>query len=250
MNQPTILKGLYKSRNKGRKKLAVLIDPDKQGDAQNLNILVKKCGRLGVDLFFVGGSLITTSGQGKLIKKLKAVPDIPIVLFPGDYLHLDSGADGVLFLSLISGRNPDYLIGQHVLAAPFLKKSHLEILPTGYMLVGDDRTTTVAYISNSLPIPPGKIQIAVSTAMAGVMLGLRLIYMDAGSGAREPVSPEMIREVRKSVDVPVIVGGGLNTGEKINTALNAGADVIVLGNSLEKDHKLLEVAADLVKQYR
>jgi putative glycerol-1-phosphate prenyltransferase len=163
---------------------------------------------------------------------------------------LDRKADGVLFLSLISGRNPDYLIGQHVLAAPFLKKSQLEILPTGYMLVGDDRTTTVAYVSNSLPIPTGKIQIAVSTAMAGEMLGLRLIYMDAGSGAKEPVPPGMIREVRNAVDVPVIVGGGLNTGKKIDKALKAGADIIVLGNSLEKDQKLLEEASALVKRYR
>ncbi len=248
--QSTILKELYRSRNKGRKKLAVLIDPDKQGKIQNLNILAKKCGVLGVDLIFVGGSLITTSDQGKIIKKLKTITNIPVILFPGDYLHLDKGADGVLFLSLISGRNPDYLIGQHVLAAPFLKKSHLEILPTGYMLVGDDRTTTVAYISNSLPIPPRKIQIAVSTALAGVMLGLRLIYMDAGSGAREPVPPEMIREIRRSVDVPLIVGGGLNTGKKINKTLKAGADIIVLGNSLEKDHKFLEEASALIKKYR
>jgi len=229
--------------------LAVLIDPDKQEDIPDINVFVGQCAALGVDLFFVGGSLVTTTGQGPLIRQLKDLSDIPVVLFPGNYLHLDNGADGILLLSLISGRNPDYLIGQHVLAAPFLKNSGLEVIPTGYMLVGDDRTTTVAYISNSLPIPPGKVQIAVCTAMAGEMLGLRVIYMDAGSGAREPVPPEMIREIRKSTVTPLIVGGGLNNTEKMENALKAGADVIVLGNSLEKDQKLLAEAVALVKQY-
>ena len=247
--KPTILKDLYRSRDKGRKKLAVLIDPDKQGDIQDMNIFVGKCVAMGVDLFFVGGSLITTTDQRSIIEQLKILSDIPVILFPGNYLHLDKKADGILFLSLISGRNPDYLIGQHVLAAPFLKNSGLEIIPTGYMLVGDDRSTTVAYISNSLPIPPGKIQIATCTAMAGEMLGLRIIYMDAGSGASKPVPPEMIREVRKSVGVPLIVGGGLNESTKIEKALEAGADIIVLGNSLEKDPGLLTEAVALVKKY-
>ena len=249
MMKPTILNNLCRSRDEGRKMLAVLIDPDKQEDIPDINVFVGQCAALGVDLFFVGGSLVTTTGQGPLIRQLKDLSDIPVVLFPGNYLHLDNGADGILLLSLISGRNPDYLIGQHVLAAPFLKNSGLEVIPTGYMLVGDDRTTTVAYISNSLPIPPGKVQIAVCTAMAGEMLGLRVIYMDAGSGAREPVPPEMIREIRKSTVTPLIVGGGLNNTEKMENALKAGADVIVLGNSLEKDQKLLAEAVALVKQY-
>lgn len=249
MKRSTILRDLYRSRDKGKKKLAVLIDPDNQKDADNLKALIKGCVDQGVDLFFVGGSLVTSPDQGVVIARMKALSDIPVILFPGNHMHLDKEADGVLFLSLISGRNPDYLIGQQVLAAPFLKKSNLEILSTGYMLVGNDRSTTVAYMSNSLPIPTDKIQIAVCTAMAGEMLGLRLVYLDAGSGAREPVPPEMIRGVRDAVDLPLIVGGGLNTGGKIKEALRAGADIIVVGNGIEKSHDFLAEVVALVKSY-
>jgi len=249
MKKSAILNDLYRSKNRGRKKLAVLIDPDKYGDVGYLKVLIEKSVAQEVDLFFVGGSLVTSSDQGDIIKRLKEVSDIPVVLFPGNHMHLEAGADGVLLLSLISGRNSDYLIGQHVLAAPFLKKSNMEILPTGYMLVGNDRNTTVAYISNSLPIPPDKIQIAVCTAMAGEMMGHRLIYLDAGSGAHEPVTPEMIQKVKESIDIPLIVGGGLNTAEKINKALKAGADIIVIGNGVEKGHSLLNEAMALIKTY-
>lgn len=249
MKKSSILNDLYRSKSKGLKKLAVLIDPDEYGDAGHLKTMIERSVAHGVDLFFVGGSLITTSDQGEIIRWLKLMSDIPVVLFPGNHMHLDAGADGVLLLSLISGRNPDFLIGQHVLAAPFLKKSNMEILPTGYMLVGNDRNTTVAYISNSLPIPSDKISIAICTAMAGEMMGLRLIYLDAGSGAEEPVAPEMIQKVKESIDIPLIAGGGLNTGEKIDKALEAGADIIVIGNGIEKGHDLLDEAMALIKSY-
>ncbi len=249
MKKSTILNNLYRSKNRGRKKLAVLIDPDEHEDAGHLGRLIEKSVTHGVDLFFVGGSLVTSSDQSEIIKRLKAMSDIPVVLFPGNHMHLEEGADAVLLLSLISGRNPDYLIGQHVLAAPFLKKSNMEILPTGYILVGNDRNTTVAYISNSLPIPPDKIPIAICTAMAGEMMGHHLIYLDAGSGAHEPVTPEMIRKVRDSIDIPLIVGGGLNTVGKIENALESGADIIVIGNGIENGHNLLDEAMTLIKAY-
>jgi putative glycerol-1-phosphate prenyltransferase len=142
-------------------------------------------------------------------------------------------------LSLISGRNPEYLIGQHVTAAPILKKSKLEILPTGYMLIDCGKQTTVSYISNTTPIPYDKPSVAVCTAMAGEMLGLKLLYVDGGSGAQMPVSAQMIAAIRKSVDIPIIVGGGISSPKKAAEALTAGADLIVIGNVIEKDPNLL-----------
>jgi putative glycerol-1-phosphate prenyltransferase len=168
----------------------------------------------------------------------------PLVIFPGSPLQISSRADAILLLSLISGRNPDLLIGQHVIAAPYLKASGLEIIPTGYMLIDGGVSTTAAYMSNTQPIPPEKIEIAVCTAMAGTMRGLKLLYLDAGSGAQRPVSAEMIKAVRAAVDVPLFTGGGVRSPELAYTNLKAGADLLVVGNALEKDPGLLiEIAA-------
>jgi putative glycerol-1-phosphate prenyltransferase len=169
-----------------------------------------------------------------------------VVLFPGSAQQVDPGADGILFLSLISGRNPEYLIGQHVLAAPLLKESGLEILPTGYMLINSGKMTSVAYVSNTIPLPEDKYSLAASTAMAGEMLGLRLMYLDAGSGAEREISARMIGAVRKAIDIPLIVGGGINTAEKAHNALHAGADLIVIGNALEKSPDLLTEISEKV----
>jgi len=235
---------LYNSLNNNRKQFAVLIDPDKysSGDVKKLALMASKTG---VSFFFVGGSLLTNDILGETIKILKENSDIPVIIFPGDTMQINDNADGILLLSLISGRNPELLIGKHVIAAPYLKKSNLEILPTGYMLIDSGRTTTALYMSNSLPIPADKDEIAVSTAMAGEMLGLKLIYMDGGSGAMNPVPVSMISKVKANISVPLIVGGGIKTPEAAAERFNAGADIIVVGNAIEDSHSVLQQIAEV-----
>lgn len=242
----TILESLQVKSKQGKKSIAVLIDPDKIDDAAQLEPLLRLAAEDCVDYIFVGGSLVTTSNIGSVIKIIKENVSMPVVLFPGSALQIETTADAILFLSLISGRNPDLLIGQHVVAAPILKNSKLEVLPTGYILVNSGKTTSVAYISNTTPIPEDKYSLAACTAMAGEMLGLKLIYLDAGSGAEREVNQKMINTVKKSVDVPLIVGGGINTPQKALHALQAGADLIVIGNVLEKSPDLLTEISDKV----
>lgn len=243
-----ILDSLVRLRTEGRKAFAVLLDPDKISlDA--FPRLLEQAVAQHVDYFFVGGSLITSSTQGEVIAAIRAHTSIPVILFPGSNLHIDASADAILFLSLISGRNPEFLIGQHVVAAPILKKSGLEILPTGYLLVESGRQTTVSYISNTTPLPHDKPGVAACTAMAGEMLGLRLTYLDAGSGAERPVPPELIAAVRQSVATPIIVGGGINSVAKAKAALTAGADLIVVGNGIEREPALLPEMAHTVRSF-
>ncbi|MEA5260203.1 geranylgeranylglyceryl/heptaprenylglyceryl phosphate synthase [Arcicella aquatica] len=246
--QRNLLNKFYELKAQGKKAFAVLIDPDKVNE-DSFSHLISLSKEQAVDFFFVGGSLITSSIMEKVITDIKANSDIPVVLFPGNSLHLNNKVDGVLFLSLISGRNPDYLIGQQVISAPILKRSGIEVLPTGYMIIDSGRQTTVSYISNTTPIPHDKPSIAACTAMAGEMLGLKLIYMDAGSGAYNAVSPEMIAAVQQSVDVPLIVGGGINTAKKAHDALRAGADIIVVGNAIEERIELIKDIAKTVRGF-
>jgi putative glycerol-1-phosphate prenyltransferase len=171
---------------------------------------------------------------------------IPTVLFPGSPSQVSKYADALLYLSLISGRNAELLIGQHVVSAPMVKKSGLEVMSTGYMVVDGCAPTTVSYISNSSPLPSDKSEIAVCTALAGEMLGMKLIYMDAGSGAKNPISETMITKVAQSISVPLIVGGGIVDPEKAYLNCKAGADVIVVGNAIEKDSNLIREMADAV----
>jgi phosphoglycerol geranylgeranyltransferase len=234
--------------NSGRKHFAVLLDPDNLTEASCLNLL-SLSKTYQVDFFFVGGSLITSANQAAIIKLIKANSDIPVILFPSNSLHIDKQADGILLLSLISGRNPELLIGQHVIAAPVLKDSNLNIYPTGYMLVDTGKQTTASYMSGTTPIPHDKPAIAACTALAGEMLGLKYIYMDGGSGAMKPISSEMICAVRKSVELPIIVGGGVDTAEKAEAVLKAGADVIVVGNHIEKNPGFLAEVSNLVASY-
>lgn len=241
-----ILDTLQDRHRSGKKSIAILVDPDKIEDSHRLNTLILSAAENCVDFFFVGGSLVTTSNLADVVKQIKDNCSIPVVLFPGSSLQIDPTADAILFLSLISGRNPDLLIGQHVIAAPILKNNRLEVMPTGYLLINSGKTTSVAYISNTTPIPEDKYSLAACTAMAGEMLGLKLIYLDAGSGAEREISAKMINTVRKSVGVPLIVGGGINTGQKALAALEAGADLIVIGNALEKDPNLLIEISDRV----
>lgn len=239
---------LLERKNVCRKSFAVLLDPDKV-DVGTFPEFLKYAEAHGVDLFFVGGSLITNYAIDKLIAEIHHHTEIPVVLFPGSGLHIDSSADAILLLSLISGRNPELLIGQHVVAAPLLKKTGIEILPTGYMLIESGKLTTVSYISNTTPIPRDKPGIAACTALAGEMLGLKNIFLDAGSGAQFPVPSDMIAAVRSAVDTPIIVGGGIDTYEKATDALHAGADVIVVGNGIEQNPELLPEVSASVKAF-
>ena len=241
-----ILETLQQRHRLGKKSIAVLIDPDKADDPIKLKHLIHLSSENCIDFFFVGGSLITTPNLSEVIQSIKEDVNIPVILFPGSSLQIDPSADAILFLSLISGRNPDLLIGQHVQAAPILKNNRMEVLPTGYMLISSGRTTSVAYISNTTPIPEDKYSLAACTAMAGEMLGLQLIYLDAGSGAEREISPRMISAVRKSINAPMIVGGGITSPQKALSALEAGADMIVIGNSLEKNPDLLTEISDRV----
>jgi phosphoglycerol geranylgeranyltransferase len=229
---------LIEKKKKGLKSFAVLLDPDKITDEQCIGI-VRSAEEEGVDYFFIGGSLMTNGDMERTISIIKNQSSIPVVIFPGSNLQIYPNADAILFLSLISGRNPEYLIGQHVVAAPLLKRSGLEVISAGYMLVDCGKPTTVSYISNTTPIPYDKPEIAACTAIAGEMLGLKLIYLEGGSGALKSINDEMVEQVVKNVNLPVIVGGGIKNEDTAFNIMKAGADVIVVGNAIEKNPGLL-----------
>ncbi|MBP9187590.1 MAG: geranylgeranylglyceryl/heptaprenylglyceryl phosphate synthase [Bacteroidia bacterium] len=231
---------------KNQKHLAVLIDPDSLENEKQLIDICEKSNQANVDFILVGGSLITNGFFEKSIQIIKANSHIPVILFPGNIMQVSVDADAILLLSLISGRNPDLLIGKHVLAAPMLKQSGLEIIPTGYMLIDGGNITSVSYMSNTTPIPAEKHSIAACTAMAGEMLGLQVTYMDAGSGAQNPISSKIISAVRESVTGPIFVGGGIKTAEGAIAACKAGADVVVVGNAFEKEPELIHKIAQAV----
>lgn len=244
----SLLKTLIRNRTKGRKSFAVLLDPDKLSETCTEQLI--KLGHDNcIDYFFVGGSLITNDSFNCLIKQIKAETSIPVIIFPGSNLQISPDADALLLLSLISGRNPEFLIGQHVIAAPALKSSGLEIISTGYLLVDCGKPTTVSYISNTTPIPHDKPSVAVCTAMAGEMLGMQVMYLDGGSGALNPISSEMIKQVKAAIDAPLIVGGGINTIEKAKTTLASGADVLVVGNAIEEKFDFLTEVSKLVNDF-
>lgn len=218
-----------------RKLLAVLIDPDFGQDDALLERTVQNACMAQADLIFVGGSLLTSATFDGCVKRVKQLSDRPVVLFPGGPAQLSAHADALLFLSLISGRNPELLIGHQVTAAPSIRAMALEAIPTGYMLVDGGSATTVGYVSQTLPIPRDKPGIAAATAIAGELLGLRTIYLDSGSGALKTVAPAMIAAVRKSVDLPIIVGGGIRDVDTAQALCASGADVVVVGTAFEQD---------------
>ena len=236
-----------KFQDKTRKKLAVLVDPDKPTDAQIISI-VEKAKAADVDFFFVGGSLLVTDSLDHCIKIIKEHSKIPVLIFPGNSLQISKYCDGFLLLSLISGRNPEMLIGRHVIAAPYLKLYGNEIIPTGYMLIDSGKATSVSYMSDTTPIPHDKDDIAMCTAIAGEMLGLKLIYLEAGSGALMPVSTSMISKVSQMINIPLIVGGGIKTPEMAADAVKAGADIIVIGTAFEKEPEMLQQFARAIRQ--
>ncbi len=238
-----IYQNIINNSAKGKKQLSILIDPDKSTIEQ-----VKKIAALSnegaIDYFFIGGSLITNDHMDRCIATLKKTSSIPVVIFPGNTMQINSKADAILFLSLISGRNAEMLIGKHVIAAPYIRHAELEAISTGYLLIESGKPTSVAYMSNSLPIPHDKDDIALCTAMAGEMLGMKMIYMDAGSGAQEHIGLRMIEKVKKNISVPLIVGGGINSAQKAKNIYHAGADMIVVGTAVENDRSLIRQLAD------
>jgi phosphoglycerol geranylgeranyltransferase len=221
-----------------KKSLALLIDPDK-ATGRSLDKILSLAVKHDVDYILTGGS-ITFSSIDNLIDSIKERCKIPVVLFPGNLLQLSYRADSIMLLSLISGRNPELLIGNHVLAAPFLRKVRDKLVPVGYILINCGSKTSVEYMSQTEAIPSDKAEIVVATALAGEMLGLKMIYLEGGSGASNPVPPEIIRGVRKNITIPIAVGGGLRSAAQIEDAFREGADLVILGNGVEKDSALIE----------
>ena len=233
-----LYKNILQKKEQGKKLFAILIDPDKQKNSELL-LIIKKANESNVDYFFVGGSLLTNDNLNDCIKTIKDNSKIPVILFPGNAMQINQNADGILFLSLISGRNPELLIGKQVITAPILKQTGLEVISTGYMLIDSGKPTTASYMSNTMPIPRDKIGIATSTAIAGEYLGLKLIYMDGGSGAEQPIKIDMIKKVSSSIKIPLIIGGGICSAKKAIDNCKAGADLIVVGNAIEEDPSLI-----------
>ena len=238
---------LYKQITENREKqFAILFDPE-HCEENMLNKMISLANEAAVDFVFVGGSLLVKDKLDACIHLIKKETSLPVVLFPGSEMQVNKRADAILLLSLISGRNPEMLIGKHVVAAPYIRASGLEVLPTGYMLIESGNSTSVLYMSNTRPIPREKNDIAVCTAMAGEMLGLKLIYLDAGSGAAYPVPAGMISKVKENIRIPLIVGGGITSPEIAIENCRAGADMIVVGNGIEKDAGLITEIAAAVK---
>ncbi len=239
-----IYEQLFKSQGK---KLAVLIDPGKMRQ-DKLALVVKEAQKHKVDFFLIGGSIISEKID-KTVDFVKNNSSLPVVLFPGSVYQLSDKADAILFLSLISGRNPEFLIGNHVVAAPFLKQAGVEVIPTGYVLIDGGRKTSVEYMSNTQAIPSNKPDIVTATAMAGEMLGMSLMYLEAGSGADMPVNENLIKNVKQNINIPLIVGGGMRSEKQVIKACNAGADIIVTGTAFEKAPNLIKMFAETVHAY-
>lgn len=242
-----ILDTIRKGKSVGKKQLAVLLDPDKL-NPKKLSKAIEQIAIAQADYIFVGGSLMSSVNIDVHISQIKAECNLPVIIFPGSPVQICSHADAILLLSLISGRNPELLIGQHVVAASRLKSSKLEIMPCGYLLIDGGRPTSVTYMSQTSPIPHDKPDIAANTALAGEMLGLDLIYMDAGSGAKQHISKEMISAVQEEINVPLMIGGGISTPEVAADVCKAGADVIVIGTAGEENPEIIVEISDAIKE--
>ena len=218
--------------------LALLVDPE-ETTPDDIPELMRYTSDTTISLVFVGGSLVTNSVE-PLVRSIKKHCSAPVVLFPGNPAQLSNSADGLLLLSLISGRNPEFLIGNHVISAQYLKQSSLEIIPTGYMLFENDAISSVEYMSNTKPLPRNKPEIAVSTAIAGELLGLKIIYLEGGSGAGEIIPAEIISAVKENINIPLIVGGGIRSAGDLTRVFDSGADIAVIGNAIEKNSEILK----------
>ena len=242
-----ILNSIYKkillAHKKKKAQLAVLIDPDKFNPE-----LIKLANSCNVSYFFVGGSELTKGNIEVVLSYIKKNSSIPAIIFPGDEKQISRKADAILFLSLLSGRNPDYLIGKQVLAAPIIRKKKLESIATGYILVGGNKKSSTQKVTKTSPLSDTNVGKIVDTAVAGELLGFKLIYLEAGSGAKTNVNTNIIKQVKKSIFIPLIVGGGIDTGAKALNALKSGADIVVVGNAFEKDINLIKKLSSLFKQ--
>lgn len=245
MYRGSIHKSFVTLKAEKRKGFAVLIDPDSVS-LKEVEEIAKQCNDAQVDYVFIGGSLMTSNHLDQCIQRFKKSSNIPVSLFPGSPSQVSKEADALLYLSLISGRNPELLIGAHVVSAPVVKESGLEVISTGYIVIDGGAPTTVSYMSNSAPVPADKADIALCTALAGEFQGKNIIYMDAGSGAKNPISEEMIKTVSSNISLPLVVGGGIITPEKAYNNCKAGADVIVVGNAIEKDAHLIKEMSDAI----
>lgn len=225
-------------KSKNEKHLAVLIDPDFFYEKKLVNIL-EKCKQTSISFIFVGGSFLSQNTTNEIVQFIKSQVEIPVILFPGNCFQLSPYADGIFFMSLISGRNPDLLIGQQVMAAPLLENMNIEILPTGYLLIEGDYLTTAHYVSNTLPLPKNKPNLAYATALAGKFLGLKIMYLDTGSGASHHVPCSIIEKVSQIPDLPIIVGGGITEPIQVHQIWKAGANVVVVGTIIETNPNFL-----------
>ncbi|MCV9929864.1 geranylgeranylglyceryl/heptaprenylglyceryl phosphate synthase [Flavobacterium sp. LS1R49] len=234
-----IYKQIRLAKIENRKLLAILLDPDKI-DWKNLDGLLQKINQSPATHIFVGGSLVESTILEDLVFQLKLKTTLPVIIFPGDPSQISPQADAILFLSLLSGRNPDYLIEYQVQAAPILKKMNLEIIPTGYILIESGNETAVARVSKTKPLDRANLDLALATAQAGEMLGNKLIYLEAGSGAKQAVPLEMIRLISQNINIPVIVGGGIVALSQIHKAYETGADLVVIGTAFENDIHFFE----------
>ena len=238
MKSGYIYNNILKAKESNQKLLAVLLDPDKLKINEVENAL-NKIDPKKVDFIFVGGSTVKNGVTEVFVKNLKKYTDIPLVLFPGDFSQINKHADAILFLSLLSGRNPEYLIEQQVQSVPLLQKTNLEIIPTGYILIDGGVETAVQRVSETKPISPNNIVEIVRTACAGMYLGNQLIYLEAGSGAKDPVQLKVIKEVKKNIQIPLIVGGGIRTKQQLENAYKNGADLVVVGTAFEENNNIL-----------
>ncbi len=229
-----MLQFLYSLKNKKKAGFFCLIDPDKQ-PLEKSALLAEKCQKNGVDAILVGGSLMIKDNFNDTVRVIKEKVTIPVLVFPGIFNFVSPYADAILFLSMMSSRNPQLLIGEQVRTAPLIKKYDVEAIPTGYFLIESGSLTSVQFMSGSLPIPRTKYDIAVSHALAAQYLGMKLIFFDGGSGAKHSVPAEMIKKVKENISIPMIIGGGIKTPQEAREKISAGADFIVIGTAIEKN---------------
>lgn len=227
-----IYKNIITLSSKSKKQLAVLIDPDKM-KLENVSSFMSKVNQSIATHIFVGGSEVDEHATERLVVEIKKYTDLPVILFPGDVIQITNKADGILFLSLISGRNPDYLIGKQVQAVSKLRETNLQVIPTGYLLIENGKQTSVERVSQTKPLKRKAIQTIIDTAKTGELLGMQLIYLEAGSGATHAIESDIIKKVKKELDVPLIVGGGIRSKTELESTYNAGADIVVIGTAFE-----------------
>ena len=241
----SIFRSILRSKKKGKKLFSVLVDPDKFYPA-----VIRAVAAAKVDFIFIGGSRVKKGNFHRCVAGIRAITKIPLVIFPGSREQISEKADAILLLSLISGRNPDYLIGEHIRAARQLKRSGLEIIPTGYILIGGGKKISAQAVTRTSPIGSSDKKSASSTAIAGELLGMKMIYLEAGSGTKKVLSPALVKEVVKNVSAPVIAGGGIDSPQKAAALCRSGADMIVVGNAIEKDVKLVTQIAKAIRSFK